>query len=307
MLNVLPKKVRIVEVGPRDGLQNEKSIVQIEDKVHYVELLAASGIKDIETTSFVRADKIPQMSDGKTLYTSLANSAHLKSTELISLVPNMKGLEDALSVGVKHIAVFTATSNTFNMKNINAKVDESLKRIKEVCEVAVKNKLKIRGYVSTAFGCPYEGQTSVDEFIRVAKILKDYGVYEVSVGDTIGVANPLQVKNFLDNVLKHFDKSFLAMHFHDTRGLATSNIISALEFGIVNYDSSSGGLGGCPYAVGASGNVATEDIVNLFHSMGIETGIDMSKLAIASQFILTCLKRESESRYLKAFIGSKLP
>jgi hydroxymethylglutaryl-CoA lyase len=305
MLN-LPKEVRIVEVGPRDGLQNEKTIVPIEDKVKYVELLSEAGFKYIEANSFVRADKIPQMSDGKTLFNQLKNNPKLSQTELICLVPNVKGMEDALSVGVKHIAIFTATSNTFNKKNTNVTIDESLVRIEEVCKMARANNIKIRGYISTVFGCPYEGETSIDEFIRVGKILRDYGVYEISVGDTIGVANPLQVRNFLDIILKDFNKDFLSMHFHDTRGLATSNIMTSLEYGLANFDSSSGGLGGCPYAKGASGNVATEDIVNLFHSMGIKTGIDMEKLSIASQYILKSLNRESESRALKAFLGSKL-
>lgn len=306
MLNQFPSEVRIVEVGPRDGLQNEKTVVSLEDKVKYIELLHAAGFKYIEATSFVRADKIPQMSDGKTLFQKLSQSNQLKNADLISLVPNMKGMEDALSVGVKHIAIFTATSNTFNLKNTNATIDDSLKRIEEVCKLAEKNKVKIRGYISTVFGCPYEGQTSFEEFVRIGKILRDLGVYEISVGDTIGVANPLQVKSFLDLILKHFDKSFLSMHFHDTRGLATSNIMASLEYGISSFDSSSGGLGGCPYAVGASGNVATEDIVYLFHSIGIKTGIDMEKLSVASQHILSCLKRESESRALKAFLGSKV-
>lgn len=305
MFNQLPKKVRIVEVGPRDGLQNEKTIVSLADKVKYIELLSAAGLKDIEAMSFVRADKIPQMSDGKTLYQSLMASSDLKNTHLISLVPNKKGMEDAISVGVKDIAVFTATSNTFNQKNINATIDESLVKIAEVCKMANANNIRVRGYISTVFGCPYEGTTSIDQFIKIAKMLRDFGVYEISVGDTIGVANPLQVKNFLDITLKEFSADFLAMHLHDTRGLATSNIVASLEYGIKNFDSSSGGLGGCPYAVGASGNVATEDIVNLFHSMGIETGVDLSKLALASQFILQSIGRKSESRFLNAFLGQQ--
>jgi hydroxymethylglutaryl-CoA lyase len=305
MFGHLPKKVRIVEVGPRDGLQNEKTIVSIEDKAKYIELLSLAGLRDIEAMSFVRADKIPQMSDGKTLYQNLAKNSHLKNIHLISLVPNKKGMEDAISVGVKDIAVFTATSNTFNQKNINATIDESLVKIAEVCHMAKVHKIRVRGYISTVFGCPYEGETSIDQFLKVAKTLRDLGVYEISIGDTIGVANPLQVKKFLEVVLKDFDADFLAMHLHDTRGLATSNIVASLEYGIKNFDSSSGGLGGCPYAVGASGNVATEDIVNLFHSMGIETGVDLAKLAIASQFILQSIGRKSESRFLNAFLGQQ--
>lgn len=305
MFGHLPKKVRIVEVGPRDGLQNERTIVSIEDKAKYIELLSLAGLRDIEAMSFVRADKIPQMSDGKTLYQNLTKNSHLKNIHLISLVPNKKGMEDAISVGVKDIAVFTATSNTFNLKNINATIDESLVKIAEVCQMAKDHKIRVRGYISTVFGCPYEGETSIDQFLKVAKTLRDLGVYEISIGDTIGVANPLQVKKFLEIVLKDFDVDFLAMHLHDTRGLATSNIVASLEYGIKNFDSSSGGLGGCPYAVGASGNVATEDIVNLFHSMGIETGVDLAKLATASQFILQSIGRKSESRFLNAYLGQQ--
>jgi hydroxymethylglutaryl-CoA lyase len=296
MLKNLPKSVRIVEVGPRDGLQNEKTIVEIQDKIQFIGLLGDAGLKYIEATSFVRAPKIPQMSDGKTLYLSLLKDSRLKDTHLLSLVPNLKGLESALEVGVDHIAIFTSTSNTFNQKNINATIDESLKRIEDVMSLALKNKLKVRGYISTAFGCPYEGATSVDEFIRIAKILKDYGVYEISIGDTIGIANPLQVELFLEKVLKEFSPDLFSMHFHDTRGLATSNILASLSFGLTSFDSSAAGLGGCPYAKGATGNVATEDIVNLFHSMGIETGIDLEKLYKASTFILQTLQKTSVSK-----------
>jgi hydroxymethylglutaryl-CoA lyase len=210
-----------------------------------------------------------------------------------------------MSVGVKDIAVFTSTSNTFNKKNTNSTIDESIKRIEDVMQVAIKNNIRVRGYISTAFGCPYEGKTSISEFIRLAKILKDLGVYEVSIGDTIGIAHPMQVKEFLDTVLTQFDSSFFALHFHDTRGLATSNILTAVEMGMTSFDSSSAGLGGCPYAVGASGNVATEDVINLLNSMGVETNIDLDKLAKASTFILSKLKSSGQSRFLKAYLGSR--
>lgn len=305
MLNSLPKKVRIVEVGPRDGLQNEKTIVSLEDKVTFIKMLAQAGLHEIEAGSFVRAEKIPQMSDGMELYSALVNDGSLKNTKLISLVPNEKGLDNALSVGVKEIAVFTATSNTFNLKNINATIDESLKRIDAVMNRANKEGLKTRAYISTVFGCPYEGKTSIAELKRVANHLESLGVHEISLGDTIGVANPLQVKETIEFLRADFNLDFFAMHFHDTRGMAVANILASLEMGITSFDSSAGGLGGCPYAKGASGNVATEDLVYLFSNMGIETGIDMDKLAQASSFILGKLSKTSASKNLTAYLAGK--
>lgn len=304
MLKHLPEKVRIVEVGPRDGLQNEKSIVTIDDKFSFIKKLAQAGLSEIEATSFVRALKIPQMSDGSELYTRLANDSDLNKTHLISLVPNMKGMEEALNVGVKDIAVFTSTSNTFNQKNINATINESLLKIKEVMKVAKSKNIRARGYISTVFGCPYEGKTSLEELKRIAHSLKSMGVYEISLGDTIGVANPKQVGDVLDFLSKEFSLDFFSMHFHDTRGMAIANVLTSLEVGITSFDSSAAGLGGCPYALGASGNVATEDLYYLFHSLGIETGIDIKKLAEASNFILSCLKRETPSKFLKAYLSS---
>ncbi len=305
MLSHMPKKVRIVEVGPRDGLQNEKTIVSLEDKVTFIRMLADAGLSEIEATSFVRAEKIPQMSDGVELYGALVKEEALKKAKLISLVPNDKGLDNALSAGVKEIAVFTATSNTFNQKNINATVDESLKRIDAVMARANKEGLKTRGYISTVFGCPYEGKTSLVELKRVANHLESLGVHEISLGDTIGVANPLQVKETIEFLKSDFSLDFFAMHFHDTRGMAVANILASLEMGMTSFDSSAGGLGGCPYAKGASGNVATEDLIYLFSSMGIETGVNMEKLAQASSFILNKLSKGSSSKSLTAFLASK--
>jgi hydroxymethylglutaryl-CoA lyase len=304
MLTHLPKKVRIVEVGPRDGLQNEKTIIDLENKISFIKKLKAAGLQEIEATSFVRSEKIPQMGDGGELLSKLLADRDLSDTKLISLVPNLKGLTDALSVGAKEIAVFTSTSNTFNSKNINASIDESLKKIEEVALVAKKNNVRVRGYISTVFGCPYEGKTSLDELKRVAKALQGFGVYEVSLGDTIGVANPLQVVEVLNFLKKDFKADFFSMHFHDTRGMALANILTSLELGMTSFDSSAGGLGGCPYAAGASGNVATEDLVYLMHSLGIKTGVDLKKLTEASMFILSHLKRESPSKYLKAYLNT---
>lgn len=304
MLNDLPQKIRIVEVGPRDGLQNEKTIISLDDKFTFIKKLAQAGLTEIEATSFVRALKIPQMTDGGELFTRLKNDPELNSIRLISLVPNMKGLQEAQNVGVKDIAVFTSTSNTFNKKNINATIDESLAKIDEVMKVASTNNIRARGYISTVFGCPYEGKTELSELIRIAHTLKAIGVYEISLGDTIGVANPKQVIDVLNVLKKEFSLDFFSMHFHDTRGMAVANVLTALEAGITSFDSSAAGLGGCPYAIGASGNVATEDLYYLFHSLGIETGIDIKKLAEASTFILSCLKRETPSKFLKAYLSS---
>lgn len=305
MLGHLPKKVRIVEVGPRDGLQNEKTIVSLEDKVTFIRMLADAGIHEIEANSFVRVEKIPQMSDGIELFSHLKKEQSLKNTKLISLIPNEKGLENALAAGVKEIAVVTSTSNTFNQKNINATIDESLKRIDAVMARATKEGLKTRAYISTVFGCPYEGKTSLTELKRVANHLESLGVYEISLGDTIGIANPLQVKDTIQFLKADFPLDFFAMHFHDTRGMAVANILASLQMGMTSFDSSAGGLGGCPYAKGASGNVATEDLVFLFSSMGIETGIDMEKLAQASSFILGKLSKGSSSKNLTAYLAGK--
>ncbi len=305
MLGHLPKKVRIVEVGPRDGLQNEKTIVSLEDKVTFIKMLSDAGMHEIEANSFVRVEKIPQMSDGVELFSHLKKEQSLKNTKLISLIPNEKGLENALLAGVKEIAVVTATSNTFNQKNINATIDESLKRIDAVVARATKEGLRTRAYISTVFGCPYEGKTSLTELKRVANHLEGLGVYEISLGDTIGIANPLQVKDTIQFLKADFPLDFFAMHFHDTRGMAVANILASLEMGMTSFDSSAGGLGGCPYAKGASGNVATEDLVFLFSSMGIETGIDMDKLAQASSFILGKLSKNSSSKNLTAYLAGK--
>ena len=305
MLGHLPKKVRIVEVGPRDGLQNEKTIVTLEDKITFIKMLALAGMSEIEANSFVRVEKIPQMSDGIELFTHLKKEPGLKNTKLISLIPNEKGLENALAAGVQEIAVVTSTSNTFNQKNINATIDESLKRIDAVMARATKEGLKTRAYISTVFGCPYEGKTSLAELKRVANHLESLGVYEISLGDTIGIANPLQVKDTIQFLKADFPLDFFAMHFHDTRGMAVANILASLQMGMTSFDSSAGGLGGCPYAKGASGNVATEDLVFLFSSMGIETGINMEKLAQASSFILNKLSRASSSKNLTAYLAGK--
>ena len=302
MLKALPEKVKIVEVGPRDGLQNEKTIVSTQDKIKFILLLAKSGLKSIEATSFVRHDKIPQMTDSKEVMVALQKENQFKNLHLPCLVPNLKGLEIAHSSGVKEIAVFSATSDTFNKKNINATVEESLARLDPVIEEALNLGMRVRGYISTVFGCPYEGKTkSLEKLKKVLSFYLDKGVYEVSLGDTIGHGNPLEVTSVLRELRKDFDIKFLAMHMHDTRGMALANILASLEMGITVFDSSAGGLGGCPYAKGASGNCATEELVYLFESMGISTGINLSELIKASSFILDKVKKEGPSKFFMAY------
>lgn len=296
--------IRIVEVGPRDGLQNEKTILSTEDKFQFIKLLAETGLKTIEVTSFVKAPAIPQMIDASELFLRVQKEFIGKNINLPCLVPNLKGYETAKSLGVREISIFTATSDSFTQKNINATVEESFQRMLEVTSAAKNDGVRVRGYISTAFGCPYEGVMNVNKLIHVTKRLFDLGVYEVSVGDTIGVAHPRQVRSFISALKNEFPLDKIAMHFHDTRGMALTNIFVSLEEGISVFDSSAAGLGGCPYAKGATGNVATEDVWYLLNSQGLETGIDISKLAVASRFILEKLERETQSKFLRAYFNT---
>lgn len=297
-------QIRIVEVGPRDGLQNEKTILTTEDKFKFIQLLSEAGLPSIEVTSFVKAPAIPQMADAEKLFTMVKDKLSYHPASYPCLVPNLQGYEKARSLGVKEIALFSATSNTFTQKNVNATIEETFERMSEVAAQALKDQIKVRGYISTAFGCPYEGKMPVSKLIEVTRKFMSLGVYEVSIGDTIGVAVPSQVKEYLKELKKEFSASKLAMHFHDTRGMALANILVALEEGMTTYDSSAGGLGGCPYAKGATGNVATEDVWYLMQSQGLDTGIDLPKLAAASQFILEKVNRSTESKFLKAYLNT---
>lgn len=304
-LDHLPKKVRLVEVGARDGLQNEKTTIDSNTKSTFIEKLVQAGHRSIEVTSFVRPDRIAQMADAAQLFSMVKNLQEGKGVELICLVPNLKGLELAVELGVKNVAVFTATSDTFNLKNINATVTDSLKRIETVIEKAIAYKMSVRGYVSTAFGCPYEGAIDTKQVAEVSKHLDELGCCEISIGDTIGSASPYSVNKVLDEVLKVVGLDKVALHFHDTRGMAIANTLVGLERGVSNYDSSAGGLGGCPYALGATGNVATEDLLYLFHTLGIDCGVDLEKQCSASVFMLNELKRETTSKFLQAFLTGK--
>lgn len=296
--------IKIVEVGPRDGLQNEKTILTTEDKFQFISLLVESGLQTIETTSFVKPEAIPQMSDAVKLFQKVQDQFESTSINFPCLVPNLKGYETAKALGVKEIALFSATSDSFTKKNVNATVEETFQKMKEVSEQAIQDKVRIRGYVSTAFGCPYEGRMDVKKLLAVTEQFFKLGVYEVSIGDTIGVATPNQVREYIKELKKNFPIDKLAMHFHDTRGMALVNIHVSLEEGIQTFDSSAGGLGGCPYAKGATGNVATEDVWYLLQSLGLETGIDISKLALASKFILEKVNKKTESKFLNAYLNT---
>ncbi|HEY4128221.1 MAG TPA: hydroxymethylglutaryl-CoA lyase [Gammaproteobacteria bacterium] len=288
-----PKAVKIVEVGPRDGLQNEKIIISAQDKIQFIDLLSDTGLKTIEATSFVSPKWIPQLADAEEVYKGIAKKAGVAYP---ALIPNERGMERALPVGVKEIAVFTAASETFNQKNINATIAESIERFKPVMAIAAKHGIRVRGYISTVIGCPYEGAIKPEAVARVAKDLAAIGCYEISLGDTIGVGTPVKAQAMLKAAAAEVPMDRLAVHFHDTYGQALANIHACLELGVAVVDSSTSGLGGCPYAKGATGNVATEDVLFMLTGMGIETGVDMSKLLAAGAFISGVLKRRPESK-----------
>ncbi|MED4970173.1 hydroxymethylglutaryl-CoA lyase [Parageobacillus toebii] len=291
-----PKQVTIKEVGPRDGLQNEKTAISTEDKIAWINQLSKTGLTYIEITSFVHPKWIPQLSDALEVATRIERAP---GVTYAALVPNQKGLEKALAAQVDEVAVFMSASETHNRKNINKSIEETFPVLEEVVRAAKQEGKTVRGYVSTVFGCPYEGNVSVEQVIRVSERLFDMGIDELSLGDTIGVATPKQVQELLEIVLKRFPKEKLAMHFHDTRGTALANILISLEMGITTFDSSLGGLGGCPYAPGASGNVATDDLVYMLHGMDIATGIDVGRLTEAALFIQEKIGRPLSSRYLQ--------
>ncbi|MEQ1875250.1 MAG: hydroxymethylglutaryl-CoA lyase [Bdellovibrionia bacterium] len=294
-------KVEIVEVGPRDGLQNESAVLKADTKVELIERLSRAGLKRIEIGSFVRADKIPQMADsGDVIRKVLGRPA--SGVRYSALVPNEKGMSDALETGIKEVAVFGAASETFSKKNINASIDESFQRFEKVVASAKKNKIKVRGYLSTCFGCPYEGKISPSKVVPLVKRFLQMGVSEVSIGDTIGVATPKQVHVLFKQLVKAVSPSKLALHFHDTRGTALANILAGLEHGVSVIDSSLGGLGGCPYAPGASGNVATEDVVYALEGMGVSTGADLQSLIDTNRWMAEQIRRPLPSRVGKAGI-----
>jgi hydroxymethylglutaryl-CoA lyase len=291
--------INIFEVGPRDGLQNEKQILSTDDKVWLVESLAKAGVCAMETGAFVRADKIPQMADSDQMPDRLK---HIQDASFWYLVPNLKGLERAIAKGVKNIAVFTAVTDSFNQNNIGMTVDESFAVITDVVTKAKHAGMRVRGYVSTVWGCPFEGRVAPEKALPVLERMLSLPIEQLSIGDTIGVAAPTGVVDILKPLLKSYDVNRLAVHFHDTRGTALANALQSYELGIRTFDSSAGGLGGCPFAPGASGNLATEDLVYLFKEMGIETGIDYHALCETSLELAKRMGgRALPSRALKAY------
>jgi hydroxymethylglutaryl-CoA lyase len=296
--------VKVVEVGPRDGLQNEKVVIPLQAKVDYITALGDAGLIVIEAGAFVSPKWVPQMADTADVYAEIPKDP---GVEYPVLVPNMKGLERAIESGVKSIAIFTASSDTFNKRNINMTIDESFENYAPVAARAIGEGMRVRGYISTAFGCPYEGDVAPERVLEVAARLLDLGCYEVSVGDTIGVGTPMQVQGVIGMLLQVIPSGRIAMHFHDTRGTALANTLAALEMGIAIFDASSGGLGGCPYAPGASGNLATEDLVYMLDRMGIETGVDLNRLVRASMIIAPYLDHPLPGRYLQACTKQAAP
>ncbi len=292
----LPARIKIVEVGPRDGLQNEAVSLSVEDRVAFCLALIDAGLPVVEPGAFVSPKWVPQMTGSEEVFKALPKDR----AQLLMLVPNRQGYERAKASGVSAIAIFTAASDRFNRKNTNASIEESIARFGEFTADAKAAGMFVRGYISTCFGCPYEGRVEPAKVAEVANRLVNLGCDEISLGDTIGVAVPSQVDEVIEAVARHVDVGRLAVHFHDTRGTALANVLRSLQLGVSIVDSSAGGLGGCPYAPGASGNLATEDLLYMLHGMGIETGVELDKVAAASRQIATRLGRELPSRYLKA-------
>ncbi|MBQ0832894.1 MULTISPECIES: hydroxymethylglutaryl-CoA lyase [unclassified Marinobacter] len=289
-----PKQVRLVEMSPRDGLQNESGpVIATSIKTQLIERLADCGLTHIESASFVSPKWVPQMGDASEVMAGIKRKAGVRYSVL---TPNLRGFENALAAGVDEVAVFGAASESFSQKNINCSIAESLERFLPVMEAAKKHNIPVRGYVSTVLGCPYEGDIAPEQVAKVAKNLADMGCYEISLGDTIGVGTPLKAKRMLEAVAKQVPVERLAAHFHDTYGQALANLYAVLEEGVAVLDASAAGLGGCPYANGASGNVATEDVLYMLNGLGISTGVDLNKLVATGEWISNQLKRHNGSK-----------
>ena len=292
------KSVRIVEVGPRDGLQNEPGSVPTEVKVALIERLAAAGLPAVEATAFVSPKWVPQMAD----HTEVLERIRRKpGVSYPVLTPNLKGFEAARAAGAGEVAIFGAASESFSQKNINCSIAESLERFRPIVELSAKEKIKVRGYVSCVLGCPYEGEVKPQRVAEVAGALYDMGCYEISLGDTIGVGTPGKARAMIEACARRVPLERLAGHYHDTYGQALANIYASLEAGVTTFDASVAGLGGCPYAAGASGNVATEDVVYMLHGLGVETGVDLKRLVGIGRWICGVLGREPASKVNKAF------
>lgn len=289
----MAERLRIVEVGPRDGLQNEKNILPAAIKVQLIERLVEAGHSTVEATSFVSPKWIPQLADAAEVFAAVRKQQGVRYPVL---VPNLQGMQRALAVGVGEIAIFTAASEAFNKRNTNATIDESIERFKPVMERAVEAGVPVRGYVSTVLGCPYQGAVPVSEVVRVAQSLHELGCYEISLGDTIGIGTAAAARNMLKAVADVVPMAQLAVHFHDTRGQALANVFACVETGVRVVDASVAGLGGCPYAEGASGNVASEDVVYMLHGMGFETGVDLNRLVAVGRWISDELGRSNGAK-----------
>jgi hydroxymethylglutaryl-CoA lyase len=288
-----PAQVRIVEVGPRDGLQNEKTIIPTTAKIELIDRLTATGLQTVEATSFVSPKWVPQLADAAEVYAGITRKSGVAYPVL---VPNLQGYERARAVGATEVAVFTAASEAFNRNNINASIDESIERFRPVLERAAADGVKVRGYVSTVLGCPFQGEVPLSDVVRVAKTLHALGCYEISLGDTIGIGTPGKARAMLKAVAAEVPMPALAVHFHDTRGQALANILACLEEGVAVVDAAVSGTGGCPYAPGASGNVASEDVVYMLEGLGIRTGVDLPRLVETGRWLAALLGRGSGSK-----------
>src|SRR5471030_1765555 len=297
------RHITIVEVGPRDGLQNERASVSTADKIEFVNRLSAAHLPVIEVSAFVSPNWVPQMADAAEVFAGMTRAP---GTRYTALVPNLAGLDRALAAGVTEIAIFASSTETFSRRNINQSIDDSLAGYKQVCDRALAAGLRVRGYLSTAFGCPFEGEVAPDRVADVAARLSALGVFEVVISDTIGIAHPGQVPRVLDAVLARLPVDHVALHFHDTRGTALANVLASLPYGIGTFDASAGGLGGCPYAPGAAGNLATDDLIYMLDGLGIDTGVSLPALSEASAFIASKINHRLPSRYAQAMASSKL-
>jgi len=301
---MIPSQVKIVEVGPRDGLQNEKGVVPTETKIELIERLADAGLRAIEATSFVSPKWVPQMADNAAVMQGISKHP---ATVYPVLTPNLQGFDAAIQAGASEVAIFGAASESFSKKNINCSIAESLKRFEPILSSASALEIPVRGYVSCVVGCPYEGNIAPAQAASVAKSLFEMGCYEVSLGDTIGVGTPASIQRMLEACARAVPVGKLAGHYHDTYGMAIANIYASLQMGMATFDSSVAGLGGCPYAQGASGNVATEDVVYLMHGLGIETGIDLAKLAAIGDWISSAINRPNGARAGRAICANTAP
>jgi hydroxymethylglutaryl-CoA lyase len=297
---MMPSRVTVVEVGPRDGLQNEAAAVATADKIAFVNLLSNAGLRVIEAGAFVSPKWVPQMADAAEVFAGIERRPGRRYT---ALVPNLAGLERAQHAQVSEVAVFAAASESFSQKNINQSIDASLDIYRAVCARAAELGVRVRGYVSTAFGCPFEGAVAPARVASVAAALVGMGAFEVAVSDTIGIAHPGQVRPVVEAVAARIPLAQIALHFHDTRGTALANVLTALQIGVATFDASCGGLGGCPYAPGATGNLATEDLIYMLAGLGIETGVDLAALTEASRFIEPRVGHSLPSRYYRAVRG----